>query len=149
MGHQENYIAGDKVWYQYKDGNAWHEPGEVIYQKGNAVFIQSNGDVKKVAACKVKPYELKERKEVSNKEKAEKLDWNEIIEEDERSKPGVVIEDEKYEQKEKEKEPENEKEESEEQDNEEEVESEKLKDAIGAKYLKMEKSVCFLESSVY
>ena len=57
--HQGNYIAGDKVWYQYKDGNAWHGPAEVIYQKGNAVFIHSNGDVKKVAACKVKPYDLK------------------------------------------------------------------------------------------
>ena len=35
--------------------------GEVIYQKGNAVFIHSNGDEKKVAACKIKPYELQER----------------------------------------------------------------------------------------
>ena len=41
----------------------------MIYQKGNAVFIHSNGDVKKVAACKVKPYELKERKEESKEEK--------------------------------------------------------------------------------
>merc|ERR1712082_87010 len=140
--HQDKYVQGDKVWFQYKDGLAWHGPGEVIYQKGNAVFIHSNGDVRKVAACKVKPYELKERKEVSKKEKAERLDWNEIIEEDGRSKFGVVREDEKDEQKEKEEEPENEKEESEEQDNEEELESEKLKDVIGAKYLKMEKSVC-------
>ena len=38
---------------------------------------------------------------------------------------------------------------NEEQVNEEEVEGEKLKDVIGAKYLKMEKSVCFMESSVY
>merc|ERR1711873_344558 len=38
---------------------------------------------------------------------------------------------------------------SEEQGNEEEVEGEKLKDLIGAKYLRMEKSVCFMESSVY
>ena len=44
-------------------------PGEVIYQKGNAVFIHSNGDVKKVAACKVKPYELKDRTEEKKKEK--------------------------------------------------------------------------------
>merc|ERR1711962_674682 len=33
------------------------------YQKGNAVFIHSNGDVKKVAACRVEPYDLKERTE--------------------------------------------------------------------------------------
>ena len=64
--HQGNYIAGDKVWYQYKDGNAWHGPAEVIYQKGNAIFIHGNGDVKKIAACKVKPYDLKERIEKEN-----------------------------------------------------------------------------------
>ena len=63
--NQDNYISGDKVWCQYKDGNAWHGPGEVIYQKDNAVFFHSNGDVKKVAACKVKPYELNERKKES------------------------------------------------------------------------------------
>merc|ERR1711889_6727 len=59
--HQGNYITGDKVWYQYKDGNAWYGPAEVIYEKGNTIFIHGNGDVKKVAACKVKPYDLKER----------------------------------------------------------------------------------------
>ena len=97
------------VWFQYKDGLAWHGPGEVIYQKGNAVFIHSNGDVKKVAACKVKPYELKERKEESKKEEEEKLDWNGIIEKDGKSEFGVVREDEKDEQEEKEEEPDNEK----------------------------------------
>merc|ERR1712112_32161 len=90
--HQDNYIQGDKVWYQFKDGLAWHGPGEVIYQKGNAVFIYSNGDVKKVAACKVKLYDLKERKEESDKEEAVKLDWNGMIEKDGRSEFGVVKE---------------------------------------------------------
>ena len=61
--HQDNYVQGDKVWFQYKDGLAWHGPGEVIYQKGNIVFIHSNGDVKKVAVRRAKLYELKERKE--------------------------------------------------------------------------------------
>ena len=70
------------VWYQYKDGNVQHGPGEVIYQKGNAVFIHSNGDVKKVAMCKVKPYELKERNEEKNEEKRDKERQNKIIEED-------------------------------------------------------------------
>ena len=127
------------MWFQYKDGLAWHGPGEVIYHKGNAVFIHSNGDLKKVAACKVKPYELKERKEESKGEKIEKPDWNKWIEESERSKSEEVIEEEKDEKTE----------ESEEEENEKEVENEELKDVIGAKYLKMEKSVCFLESSVY
>merc|ERR1712126_783509 len=65
--YQENYIARDKVWYQYEDGNAWHGPAEVIYQKGNAIFIHGNGDVKKIAAYKIKPYDLKERIEKEKK----------------------------------------------------------------------------------
>jgi len=77
--HQGNYIAGDKVWYQYKDGNAWHGPAEVIYQKGNAIFIHSNGDVKKIAACKVKPYDLKERTEKENDPKNDEEKSPEIV----------------------------------------------------------------------
>merc|ERR1711962_788466 len=80
--HQGNYIKGDKVWYQYKDGNTWHGPGEVIYQKGNTVFLHSNGDVKTVAACKVKPYELKERNEEKSEEKGDEDERNRIEEED-------------------------------------------------------------------
>merc|ERR1712240_974156 len=105
----DNYVQGDKVWFQYMDRLAWYGPGEVIYHKGNAVFIHSNGDVKKVAACKVKPYELKERKEESMEGNIEKPDWNEMIEEDERSKLEEVVEEERDEQNKKEEEQENEK----------------------------------------
>merc|ERR1711873_66339 len=63
------------------DGNAWHGPAEVIYQKGNAVFIHSNGYVKKVAACKVKPNDLKERTE-EEKEAKNDEESPEIIEEE-------------------------------------------------------------------
>ena len=97
------------------------------------MFINSNGDVKKVAIYKEKPYELKERKEESKEKKLEKPDWNKWIEEDEKGKHEEVNEEEKDEQEE----------ESEEKENEKEVENEGLKDVIGAKYLKMEKSVCF------
>ena len=45
----------------------------MIYQKENIVFIHSNGDVKKVAACTAKPYELKERKDESKEGKIEKF----------------------------------------------------------------------------
>merc|ERR1712126_312065 len=91
---------------------------------------------------------LKERKEESKKEEEEKIDWHGIIEKDGKCEFGVVRENEKDEQEEKEEKLYNEKEVTEEQVNEE-VEGEKLKDVIGAKYLKMEKSVCFMESSVY
>ena len=59
--HQGNYIKGDKVWYQYKDASAWYGPASVICQRGNAVYIHCIGEVRKVAAYRVKPCELKER----------------------------------------------------------------------------------------
>ena len=101
------------------------------------MFIHSNGDVKKVATCKVKPYELKERKEESKEVKNNENDWNKWIEEDEKER---IKNSEKEEEKETEKD---------ENEDEKEMESDGLKDAIGAKYLKMEKSVCFLENSIY
>ena len=52
--HQGNYNTGDKVWYQYKDGNAWYGPAEVIYHKGNTIFIHGNGDVKKDSSMQSK-----------------------------------------------------------------------------------------------
>ena len=54
----------------------------MIYQKGNAVFIHSNGDVKKVAACNVKPFELRERIEERKEEKRDEERCPEIIEEE-------------------------------------------------------------------
>merc|ERR1712115_351341 len=133
--HQENYIAGDKVWYQYKDGNAWHGPGEVIYQKGNAVFIHSNGDVKKVPACKVKPYELKERTEENKEEKRDEERFPEIIEEENK-----VENDDKKEESEAE---------IEEIEDENEVRRDLQNDVIGAKYLQVEKSVYFMDYEIF
>merc|ERR1712177_202800 len=26
--HQGSYIAGDKIWFQHNEGNAWHRPAE-------------------------------------------------------------------------------------------------------------------------
>merc|ERR1712112_461937 len=83
--HQGNYIEGDKVWYQFKDTVAWHGPASVICQRGNTVYVHANGEVKKLAACRVKPCELRERKvdekEEQNKERDEDK-WNRWIEED-------------------------------------------------------------------
>ena len=70
--HLENYIEGDKVWYQPMNGNSWLGPAAVLCQRGQSVWLHTNGDIKKVTACKVKPYELVDRelnkeKEVLNK----------------------------------------------------------------------------------
>ena len=95
------------------------------------MFIHSNGDVKKVAACKVKPYELKERNEENKEEKRDENRWNKMIEEDN-----------KVENNDKEEEKEIEKEENE---DEKEVRTDGLNDGIGAKYLRIERSVCFID----
>ena len=51
----------------------------MICQKGNTVFVHCNGQVVKVAACKAKPYELRERelqKNEEQKKEGEGNDWN-------------------------------------------------------------------------
>ena len=135
-----NYLEGDKVWYQYKDSNAWYGPASVINHKGNVVFIHANGEVRKVAVCNVKPYELIERnveenkedkevkevKDVENKENEETRDWNDWIEEGEK-----------------------ENEEQGQSENEESDREDLLKDAIGAHYLKMEQNVWFMEQDIF
>merc|ERR1712101_32401 len=133
--HQNNYVSGDKVWFQYKDGNAWHGPGEVMYQKGNAVFIHSNGDVKKVAAGKVKPYELKERTKEKKEENRDEERCPEIIEEENK-----VENDDKKEESEVE---------VEEIEDEKELRRDLQNDVIGAKYLQVEKSLYFMDYEIF
>merc|ERR1712089_60158 len=171
--HQGNYIAGDKVWYQYKDGNAWHGQAEVIYQKANVVFIHSNGDVKKVAACKVKPYDLKER--TDEEEETEVLGTNEMAapemiskavvqsnvpgtdqlaapdeeeeaNNDEEKSPEIREEENKAENDDKKEENETEIEEIE---DENEVRRDLQNDIIGAKYLQVEKSVYLMDYEIF
>ena len=55
-----DYVEGDKVWYQLLNGNSWFGPASVLCQRGQSVWIHTNRDIKKVAACKTKPYELLE-----------------------------------------------------------------------------------------
>ena len=58
----ENYIEGDRVWYQHMNGNSWLGAVAVLCQRGQSFWLHTNGDIKKFAACKVKPYELIDRK---------------------------------------------------------------------------------------
>merc|ERR1711895_43551 len=132
--HQGNYIAGDKIWYQDKDGNAWHGPAEVIYQKGNCVFIHSNGDVKKVATCRAKPYDLKERTEEEKEESNEQEKPPEIIEEENEAENDDKIEDSETEI---------------EEEDENELGRDLQNDIIGAKYLQVEKSVYSMDYKIY
>ena len=52
------YVEGDKVWYQPQNGNLWLGPVSVLCQRGQSVWLHAGGDIKKLAACKVRPYEL-------------------------------------------------------------------------------------------
>ena len=56
--HMRDYVEGDKVWYQPLNGNSWLGPASVLCQRGQSVWLHTNGDIRKVAACKVRPYEL-------------------------------------------------------------------------------------------
>ena len=56
--YRGNYIEGDKVWFQPLNGNVWIGPALVITQRVQSVYLHTHGDLKKIAACRVKPYEL-------------------------------------------------------------------------------------------
>ena len=70
--HRGEYVEGDKVWYQPMNGNAWLGPAAVLCQRGPSVWLHSQGDIKKVAACRVRPYNLEnnvvEEKEVEEEQ---------------------------------------------------------------------------------
>ncbi len=53
-----DYVEGNRVWYQPLNGTSWLGPASVLCQRGQSVWVHTNGDIKKVAACKTKSYEL-------------------------------------------------------------------------------------------
>lgn len=65
--HLDNNIEGDKLWYQLMNANYWLGPAIVLCHRGQSVWLLANGEIKKVASYKLKPYELLEREK--NKEK--------------------------------------------------------------------------------
>ena len=69
--HIGDYIESDKVWYQLLNGNSWLGPAAVLCQRGQSVWVHTNGDIRKVAACKVKPYELIDRESEEYKKQVE------------------------------------------------------------------------------
>ena len=69
--HIGDYVEGDKVWYQPLNGNSWLGPAAVLCQRGQSVWIHTNGDIRKVAACKTKPYELIDRESKEYKQQVD------------------------------------------------------------------------------
>merc|ERR1712080_308739 len=60
--HLDDYVEGDLVWYQPPQGSSWLRPAAVLCHRGPSVWLHTMGDIQKVASCKVKPYELIDRK---------------------------------------------------------------------------------------
>ena len=56
-------MEGDKVWFQPLNGNAWIGPALVVTQRGQSVYLHTHGNLKKIAACRFKPFELVEIEE--------------------------------------------------------------------------------------
>ena len=53
--HLDNYIEGDKVWYQPMNANSWLGLAIFLCHRGQSVWILANGEIIKVASCKIKP----------------------------------------------------------------------------------------------
>ena len=56
--HRRNYVEGDKVWFQPLNRNAWIRPALVVTQRGQSVYLHTHCDLKKIAACRVKLFQL-------------------------------------------------------------------------------------------
>ena len=80
--HVGDYKEGDKVWFQQRDANAWFGPALVLCQQGQSVWLHSQGDIKKVAVCKVKKYKLKDRDNNSDTYKDKKKNDDQVMLED-------------------------------------------------------------------
>ena len=55
------------MWYQPPNGSSWLGLAAVLCHRGPSVWLHTVGDIKKVASCKVKPYELIDRDSVDCK----------------------------------------------------------------------------------
>ena len=110
------------MWYQHQDSNAWLSPVEIINHKNNKVWIYVNINVQKVAAVKVKPYELMPKKE-NKEDKTEIVDKNKDVEEEQNNEMEEKSEAVKM--------------------------VYKTRDVIGGIYMKMEQTLYFLENTVF
>ena len=72
------YEEGDLVFYQEKNNKSWFGPVKVFCHRNRDVFIWANGDLKKVADCKVQPFKVYAREGENKEESANtKCDINE------------------------------------------------------------------------
>ena len=63
--HTGGFVEGDKVWFQPLNGTSWLGPAAVLCQRSQSVWLHTHGDLKKVATCRVKPFELVDRASIT------------------------------------------------------------------------------------
>ena len=79
------YEENDWVFYQEKDKKAWHGPVRVHAHRDRDVFVFTNGDLKKIADCRIQPYRIQSQIDTSDKGySATETGIGEINSEDER-----------------------------------------------------------------
>ena len=117
------------MWYQPVNGNSWMGPASVLCHRGPSVWLHTIGDIKKVAACNVKPYELIDQESIRDC-KCEKTP-KKVMLEDGLEDVDKLIDPEKEKQQEVMK------------------EADINSDTIGANYLKGANSVAFTDLSIY
>ena len=64
------YKENDLVSYQDRMQNGWNGPVKVLCHRNRDVFLWANGDLKKVADCKVKAYKTFEGPSIGNDSKS-------------------------------------------------------------------------------
>ena len=120
--HTGGFIEGDKVWFQPMNGTLWLGPAAVLCQRGQSVWLHTHGDVKKVAACRVKPFQLVDRELLKSKSEKSAEEKHVMLEDRFKNvddlQEGDNLEDEKN-------------------------------DIIGAKYLKVANTVSFSDLCLY
>ena len=89
--HDQIYEKGDKVIYLNKDDD-WDGPGEVQAIESKTIWITQNGQLKKVASCRLRPWieesESSESEESTDDE--EESDLEVPVEEVESTEPGNI-----------------------------------------------------------
>ena len=78
------YEEDDWVFYQEKDKKAWHGPVRVHAHRDRDVFVFANGDLKKIADCRIQPYRFQSQINTFEKNDDTEISIDESNSEDEK-----------------------------------------------------------------
>ena len=72
------YEEDDWVFYQGKDKKAWNGPVRVHAHRGRDVYVFANGNLKKIADCKVQPYRVHTEENTFRSKNKKEIDSDDI-----------------------------------------------------------------------